>query len=400
MKVLYYALIEPEIPGGPTVHTLNVLKGFQEIGIQTLLICPKPKKAPIEIIPGAVHFIRFFGFSPFRLFIFDLLSFFALVGEIIRFRPDVIYIREMEGNLLMTFAAWFCRVPVFIDVNGPFNMDYVQEGKEYEIGLSDKKGIERLVICAWRKIWRRIQFFMASGLTFNTKGWRDKLIQEFNYPKEKTCVITMFVDTHRFFPMSREDCRKQAGLLPHKVILGYVGSFQPTYDLDILFKALEWLVKKGFDAELLLAGGGNQMKAYEGRFAESPLKQRIHFKGWVPHVQIPILVNACDIGISIIKSVKSYAAEAPLKMKEFLACGVPVVIDSNPELFMDYPREGIAFVNAGDIESVGTGMLRLLELERPKALLSSIQFIRDRFCLKRCAEETQSFFTHLSGKAF
>ena len=398
MKILYYAIIELEIPGGPTVHTLNVLKGLQKVGVETLLICPKPIGKIADAVPGKTSWISFWGFSPFRLFLFGGVSFFMMIKNILGFRPDYVYMREMEGSLAVSLAAMICGVPLIVDVNGPFFGDYVRMKEEAHLGFKGVTGFNRLFMLIWRKIWRRIQFLIAAGFTFNSEGWRDQLCREFGYSFAKTKIMTMYVDCDRFKPMSQSESRKKIGIASGKVLLGYVGSFQPTHDIPLFVECLKWLLDHGIDGELLLIGGGSEKKRYQTELANSPMVNRIHFLGWIEPSFIPIHMNACDVGLAMLKSIKNFAAEAPLKMKEFLACGVPIVLESSAELFQRYPKDGACFVESKDINSIGEAILKSLKMSRPEGMRTMVSFIKSEFSLEVCGKELTSFFQSIKGK--
>ena len=46
-----------------------------------------------------------------------------------------------------------------------------------------------------------------------------------------------------------------------------------------------------------------------------------------PHDEVPVYLSAADIGISFIRPAPSKVASSPTKIAEYLACGLPVVIN-------------------------------------------------------------------------
>lgn len=75
------------------------------------------------------------------------------------------------------------------------------------------------------------------------------------------------------------------------------------------------------DATLLLAGTGEEEKAYRAMADKLGIKDRIRFLGNVPHDELPALVAAADI--SILPSKSEGLANAWV---EALSCGTPIII--------------------------------------------------------------------------
>ncbi|MEH6661357.1 MAG: glycosyltransferase [Parasphingorhabdus sp.] len=75
------------------------------------------------------------------------------------------------------------------------------------------------------------------------------------------------------------------------------------------------------DAELMLAGSGEEEQAYRALAEQLGVADRVRFLGSVPHEQLPHLTAAADIAILVSKSEGLANAWV-----EALACGTPVII--------------------------------------------------------------------------
>lgn len=369
LKILYFALVELELPGGPTVHVINLLKGFNALGYQIFLIVPKPRKPVSETLPVAFRGVPFFGFSKLRLQFFYLLSFFALLYESFRMKPDYWMIRESEKNGIISLAGWLSRRPVLVEVNGPISGG---------------------------RLCRKLQFKMARAVVTNSEGLRRQLMDERMIKQKKSFVVSMHVDVKRFRPIAKEECRVKLGFTSMKRILGYVGTFQPTHEIQGLLDTMEiWLKEKKFSEadmpHLVLVGGGNDEAFYREKVLQQKLEKWVHFTGWIFHDQTPLYINAFDLGIALLKPEKRYATEAFLKIKEYIACGVPVVVNEcDRKLFQDYPASSLTFVNPDPPSEMAKTLYDLLQ-KPPKDTQKGVEFITKFFSVEKAAEEINQF---------
>lgn len=368
VKILFLSIVELDVPGGPTVHTLNMIKGFREAGADVRLICPKPETKDAEIPEVFCRFIRFYGFGWFWSRLFYIQSFFQILSEIVRDRPDVLYIREMQGNYFPAWASWLTRIPLIVEVNGE-----LKEG-----------------------LWRRIQFGIAKGIKFNSAALRDEVCRRYEIDREKTEVITMHVDVSRFYPMPKEKCRTSLGILGSVMLIGYCGTFQPSQEFEILFAAMEWLIKTGERPELILIGKGHQFETAERIVRSRGLEKHVRFTGWVAHSVIPHYINAFDVAVGFTKTEKNYSTEALLKLKEYIACGVPVLLNEcDRDLFKEYPEGLVQFSRLESGEKVGEMIREIAKNPRHLILETGVAFVQKEYPLKRAAERTIEFFTRM-----
>jgi glycosyltransferase involved in cell wall biosynthesis len=134
----------------------------------------------------------------------------------------------------------------------------------------------------------------ACGIVVKSKNLRDALPKGVNHSKVR--IIPNGVDLMRFKPLNRDECRKQLRWNDNRFhVLFPTNSGDPRKRLDLAEAAVEATNHSGVEAE-------------------------IHQLRGVPHEEVPIWLNACDVVL-----LTSLHEGSPNVVKEALACNVPVV---------------------------------------------------------------------------
>lgn len=109
--------------------------------------------------------------------------------------------------------------------------------------------------------------------------------------------------------------------LSHPVI-GYFGSLHEWIDLELI----EWLAEQRPHWQFLLVG---HAAADVSRLGARP---NVHLPGAQPYAQLPAWAKAFDVAIIPYRLNRQVLNANPLKLREYLATGKPVVSVSNPEI--------------------------------------------------------------------
>ena len=124
---------------------------------------------------------------------------------------------------------------------------------------------------------------------------------------------------------------KRSGLKPAllspngSVTLGFVGGLRPWHGVEILPELLARLSKRSPGLRLVIAGDGQLRDELERGFKKRGLDQRVHFTGALPHEEVPTVIRQFDIALAPYPKADHDFYFSPLKLFEYLACGVPVV---------------------------------------------------------------------------
>ncbi len=122
-------------------------------------------------------------------------------------------------------------------------------------------------------------------------------------------------------PPPRDDALAERLGLRGKDVIGYIGSFYDYEGLDDLIAAMPYLNGAAKDVHLLLVGGGPMEKALRAQAAASPVADRIHFVGRVPHEEVEQYYSLIDVLAYPRKSMRLTDLVTPLKPLEAMAQG-------------------------------------------------------------------------------
>jgi len=104
-------------------------------------------------------------------------------------------------------------------------------------------------------------------------------------------------------------------------VIGFIGSFYDYEGLDDLIAAMPALVAARPQAHLLLVGGGPMADDLAAQAASSPVANRIHFLGRVPHAEVERYYGLIDILAYPRKRMRLTDLVTPLKPLEAMAQG-------------------------------------------------------------------------------
>lgn len=145
-------------------------------------------------------------------------------------------------------------------------------------------------------------------------------------------------------------------------VLVYAGRFSTDRGLIVIAEALQRLAAVGLKPHLRLLGTWTS-QAEEQAFWQSiaGLEQQVEMVGWVPFEQVPSHLVSADVALAVLQPIQRYAVALPVKLFEYMACGLPVVIS-------DFPpnREVVAGADCGilvdptDADSIAAAIAHLV----------------------------------------
>lgn len=211
------------------------------------------------------------------------------------------------------------------------------------------------------------------------------------------------VNVHRFFPSPTRDARKELGLTQFDPIIGYIGSRPWERGGMQLIEAAPELLSKYPDLGVVIIGDGKELENMKERALKLKVADRCRFEGYVPFDRIPLYVNSLDVGASISLH-EDRRVNSELKVRQYLACGKPVVISPGSNEFVVEENFG-SVVEPTDIQSIETELERWLSMssdEREAFSQRAVEYMRHNLSMEAAVakrielwnERLQSGYTH------
>ncbi len=299
-----------------SIQILNTCRSIAEEGTSVRLMVQRNPERPVADVDEG---LRCYGLLPHEGLRIDWLptTHKGITGAAARFRiwrakgPPVFYARHFR------LAAWSAR-------RGPTIVE-----------------LHRLDPASERAVAR------ARGIVTIATPLRDA-VQKVFQPRSPIEVIPDAADLSKFPPVQRDG--------PLRLV--YTGHFHEWKGVDVLIRALALLP----EVSALVVGGRSDGRGEElRRLAEREgVSGRIRWIGFVPQSEIAGHLTRGDIGIVPTRAQNGQdIAASPLKLFEFMAVGVPVVVSDLPSL-RDIVRDGengILF-REGDPASLAEGIRR------------------------------------------
>lgn len=172
------------------------------------------------------------------------------------------------------------------------------------------------------------------------------------------------VDTERFAPGPPDPARRSALGLDGRFVVGWAGSFRRFHGLETLVDAAAILARDVPDVTLLLLGDGFQRAAVEARARAQGVT--LALPGTVGYADVPGHLRCMDVAVVLSDPARSFHY-SPVKLREYQACGLPVVAAAAGEMARDLtPDVDARLVAPGDPAALAAA-LRALHDDPPAA---------------------------------
>lgn len=247
------------------------------------------------IVPGLIRYFR------------------RLDGICNEFKPDLIY--ACADALQVIHGVRVARkldIPCVVDLYDNFE----------SFNLTKLPGILPLFKRAVRR---------ADGVVCVSSNLHEYIEQNY-YPRGQVVTISNGIPSKLFHPMDRKECRLNLGLPVDAKLIGTAGALSSSRGIEILFKVAMDLIADDSSIHLVVAG-------LLDRGVKLPEGANIHYLGELDYEQVPMLLNALDVGIICNRDSSFGRYCFPQKAHEMLACGISVVaadVGTMAELFIEH----------------------------------------------------------------
>jgi glycosyltransferase involved in cell wall biosynthesis len=320
---------------GASVHVRELVAAFGRAGHSVVLAAPllnkSPWEKPAELEAQLLHappapdvVSAFYGIKAFNetLGIED-----SLPGELRRIlydqdlaaqlkrrfenhAPDFIYERASLYSTAGVMLARELERPLIMELNSPLS---VEQATYRATGLGD--------LAARAESWALAR---ADAVLAVSTPLRDYAISLGAEP-DRVHVVPNGVDAEMFKPDEPDlEVRKRWGLDDNPV-LGFVGGLRPWHGVEVLPALLDRLVSRYPGLRLVIVGDGPLRGELEHELRERCLARSAVLTGSLPHEEVAALIHQFDVALAPYSRPDHDFYFSPLKLFEYMACGVPVV---------------------------------------------------------------------------
>ncbi len=372
MKVLflsYNGLLEPILPS----QALPYLKGLTGSDYEFILLTYEKKKDLDRVGAAAIkelkeglkqdgiewYHLRYHKSPPVLSTIFDLIvgslkTFFLIKSAHVK----IVHVRGVTPGVIMIMLSKLLRVKILFDMRGLLAEEYVGGGMWKTDSLQF-----RLVKRAEKKL-----LTIADAVTVLTQKHFDlnrslDYLEKRNIPME---VIPCCVDTTKF------DYEESSGIglrdsigLKNKFVLMYPGKLGSFYYIDEMIAFFGSMIKMIPEAVLFVVTNDDPKIVIDRTEALNIPKDKVFIKTNVAFDKMPSYMRLADTGIFFINPYNKFGS-SPIKMGEFLASGVPVIINpgvGDTEELVRVNRVGVV-VNKFDEKDFKLAVDELLNLKK------------------------------------
>lgn len=208
-------------------------------------------------------------------------------------------------------------------------------------------------------------FFMkrCDAVIFISDELQKELINR-GYKKNKfNAVIGEGTDLKKISDLKKDEI-KEKFRIKGKVI-GYLGTISKARESERIIESFDHVRKKIDDISLIMIGpiAPNEKDYFCGIMKEKNLEKKVFFTGFIPsHDNAIQYLKSCDVSVSYHeKNLPIYNVAVPIKILEYLASGVPIVVPDH-KMYTNILTHGKdAYITEKNPKKFAEGIIKVLE---------------------------------------
>jgi glycosyltransferase involved in cell wall biosynthesis len=319
--ITYWSLLDPLCQSQSLPYLRSLARDGYKIGLITFeqprwrMSSEQRRAKQHELASEGIHWhpLRYHKRPPVLSTVYDVgIGGLAAASLAIRFHAPLIHGRSSVSSAMAAIAAKLARTRLFVDADGPLSQEYV-DAEVWKEGSPAHRLTE----------WGERKAMELADVVAVLTSHRERQVAPW-LPQTPIYVLPCAVDLNRFRPMTerREALREELGL--RGTVFVYAGKPGGWYDTEEMV-AFVSAAKQVFDPLTLLVLTGEDPASFATlcERAQVPMVSRAVSPG-----EMPAYLSAGDVGLCFLKPFPSKLACSPIKLGEYLACGLPVVSTS------------------------------------------------------------------------
>jgi glycosyltransferase involved in cell wall biosynthesis len=309
-------------PGGGARVPWEIARGFVKRGHHVVFLVRQWDPPGEDEVVNGVHVIRF-GSRNQSLFA-SLASGVASAWRL-RERIDMIHFHQPLPALAVSIGVRCRKVPRLYFFHSPWDKEFLIREE-----FRGRLGFRARTKAAMRRYLERIVINHAHLILVFSRFMRGELEATHGPTPGHLIQLNGAVDIERFHPdVSVGQSRGTLDWPMDATILLTVRNLEPRMGIENLLTAIAALGRE--EIVLYIVGRGSMREQLEGHSRDLGIAARIHFLGYVPDDELPVVYRAADLFVLPTRALEGFG----LVTVEALACGCPVVgtpIGATPEI--------------------------------------------------------------------
>lgn len=141
----------------------------------------------------------------------------------------------------------------------------------------------------------------------------------------------------------------------------YTGTIHPNWGVDVLLEAFDFLMKKKYNMKLILAGPATDSLLKRIKILQSKHSKNIQYLGVIHWSELYKVLAMGDIGVAPYRTDGSAAYGVPLKIKEYVTAGLPVISTCVGEIPIFLEKTGVGITCQCSPKELAETIIRLIE---------------------------------------
>ena len=376
MKLVYLSTARIPDDWAHVLQILTMCEAFADAGADVELVVPRRAKTSTAD-PFAYTGVKP-NFKITKLFCIDFFAgtqgkFFYWLRTFSFFIAAKIYLALHSYDVLYTRE----------DHAGLFFRDFMYE--VHSIPKADRTWYQRLLT-------------RTRALVVLTSFIRDRFVTE-GIPASRISIAPDAVNSATFVTTtSKAEAQRELSLPEHAYLMGYVGTLKTMQMEKGVACAIRSLKELPEAVMFVVVGGEPEDIAEYTMLAEAEgVSTRVRFIGRVAHQQVPLYLRAFDVVVAPFPDFEHYRFfMSPLKIFEYMAAGVPMIVSDLPSLREVLSERTAAFIPPADASALAAKVQELRahpDAARTMAVAAQ-EDARTRFSWRARAEGILSFIGH------